>query len=1139
MSIKRLSQFLLLFISFTASKTLNAQGLEGIVVERYYESDAADANNASSNGSVAPLTVGSITYRVYVDMAEGYKFSQIYGTAEHNLLVNTSTNFFNDPNYGVTLNPATISTTNIRKHTAMIDSWFTTGGTANSKVGVMKIEDPDGTLGNQQNVLANDPGECIGLPINGLQGQDGMMPSSPTTFLVPNQLGLGSALQALDQTIGNSILIDNGAIAALGGIVGPTASNRVLIAQFTTNGDLTFELNVQIVNIASGAAENYVASNPNASELTHPSLIRGVNVAPTVAISFPLDNVNVNTGSNIVIVADVNDPNGTLITVEFFVDGISIGVDNSAPYTANYIAVEGNHTITATATDPDCAFGNSVPVDIVVSSNQPPSVSLTAPSSVIAGSSATFSATASDSDGSVTQVEFFINNISIGIDNTAPYSIDYVPSAGTGQSVKAVATDNLNSSTTSNIVIMDVIQNTAPSVSISSPEQGSAFIAPAEITITANATDGDGSVVQVEFFVNGNSIGLDNIAPFSMNWTSVSGNASITATATDNNGATTTSQPVSIQIVDPNALPYYIGSQTINCDDGLFCIPFGVSITSPVDNIIGYDITINYDPTLLEPTGNVTLSNILADPQFIEVTTSIPNSGTLNITINFNGGSPDQNQFVGSGQLFCIEFDKLALFPAEGQSEITSSSIIESYISGVIEQLGSAGFAYTVINTSYEANLEFWSDSSPIVYDSSNPNDYLVTRIYGASNGIVNTTSFAVPDLNGQFNHDLLTGTELSIERDINNIYTVQPLINAADAVLCKSLATGEFTPSVYQIIAMDVNLDGVVSAGDITQLKQRATLAIGEFQQAWNYDDNGNSNGEPSKDWLFIDNSTVANNPGYQISSTFPSDDGAGYSALRVPVIPFTLPANVNNFDPTGESCADIVPETYTAILLGDINGSYASYQADGQLKTGSQDYILVDLEEAFIQENMVSVPVYIKSNKTMNSIDLALKTASQNIQSALLKNIQSGLEGSNYSNQADQTIRASYFNLMEINKNAPSFYIEFETENVEVKSKDIVETFGLLNGEMAEVIFKEKITEATLENALFPVPNNGLFNFIANESGVASIYNSYGQMVENALIINKGLNTIQLNSPMSGVFTLVFKNAIENSQYQFVIQK
>ncbi len=147
-----------------------AQGLQGIVVEKYYSTDAADAANANANGAITPLPVGSTVYRVYVDMAAGYKFSQLYGTVTHNLTVNSTANFYNDPSYGVAVNPGTISLVNIRKNTAMIDSWFTTGGAASTKAGVLKSEDTDGTLGNQQNILANNAGGCFGLPINGATG---------------------------------------------------------------------------------------------------------------------------------------------------------------------------------------------------------------------------------------------------------------------------------------------------------------------------------------------------------------------------------------------------------------------------------------------------------------------------------------------------------------------------------------------------------------------------------------------------------------------------------------------------------------------------------------------------------------------------------------------------------------------------------------------------------------------------------------------------------------------------------------------------------------------------------------------------------------------------------------------------------
>ena len=259
--------------SFAAAQ---AQGLDGIVVERYYKANAADVSDATAQGAVVPLTTGSITYRVYVDMAAGYKFSQIFGSSTHAMTVSSTANFYNDPNWGVSLDPGTVSTTNIRKNTGMIDSWFTTGGTAVGKVGVRKIDDTDGSLGNAQSILANNPGSCFGSPINGATSFDGMVSAIANSYLEPNVLGLGSALDVLDQTAGSSITINDGAIAALGGVVGATADNLVLIGQFTTTGSLSFALNVQLINISTGVAENYVASSPVSGELTSASLTQTI-----------------------------------------------------------------------------------------------------------------------------------------------------------------------------------------------------------------------------------------------------------------------------------------------------------------------------------------------------------------------------------------------------------------------------------------------------------------------------------------------------------------------------------------------------------------------------------------------------------------------------------------------------------------------------------------------------------------------------------------------------------------------------------------------------------------------------------------------------------------------------------------------
>jgi GH18 family chitinase len=90
--------------------------------------------------------------------------------------------------------------------------------------------------------------------------------------------------------------------------------------------------------------------------------------------------------------------------------------------------------------------------------------------------------------------------------------------------------------------------NPPPSVSITSPVAGATFTAPASVTINASASD-NGSVTKVEFFNGSTKLGEDTSSPYSYTWSNVAaGTYSLTARATDNGNATTTSSPVSITV---------------------------------------------------------------------------------------------------------------------------------------------------------------------------------------------------------------------------------------------------------------------------------------------------------------------------------------------------------------------------------------------------------------------------------------------------------------------------------------------------------------------------------------------------------------------------------------------------------------
>ena len=88
--------------------------------------------------------------------------------------------------------------------------------------------------------------------------------------------------------------------------------------------------------------------------------------------------------------------------------------------------------------------------------------------------------------------------------------------------------------------------NLPPVVSISSPANGATVAT--HFTLTANATD-DGTVTNVAFFADGSLLGNDTAAPYSWTWNNASvGSHALTAVATDNNGAATTSAVVSITV---------------------------------------------------------------------------------------------------------------------------------------------------------------------------------------------------------------------------------------------------------------------------------------------------------------------------------------------------------------------------------------------------------------------------------------------------------------------------------------------------------------------------------------------------------------------------------------------------------------
>ena len=91
--------------------------------------------------------------------------------------------------------------------------------------------------------------------------------------------------------------------------------------------------------------------------------------------------------------------------------------------------------------------------------------------------------------------------------------------------------------------------NKPPTVALTSPANGSAFTSPAKITLAATASDPDGSVTGVQFFNGTTLLADDTSAPYSYLWKlGAAGTYTVTARATDNAGAVTTSSPITVTV---------------------------------------------------------------------------------------------------------------------------------------------------------------------------------------------------------------------------------------------------------------------------------------------------------------------------------------------------------------------------------------------------------------------------------------------------------------------------------------------------------------------------------------------------------------------------------------------------------------
>lgn len=177
-----------------------------------------------------------------------------------------------------------------------------------------------------------------------------------------------------------------------------------------------------------------------------------------------------------------------------------------------------------------------------------PSVVLNLPQSDSNNVSGSIEAVASDTDGSITKVEFYYNAQLLETITQTPYVFSWENVPNGSYPIVAKAHNNAGNVASSNTVtvLVDNQGNIAPSVALQTPVGVSGLTSG---SVEATARDTDGKIQRVEFYYNGDLVGTFTNAPYVLTWHDVpSGDYELTAKAYDNAGAVTTSDAVVVRV---------------------------------------------------------------------------------------------------------------------------------------------------------------------------------------------------------------------------------------------------------------------------------------------------------------------------------------------------------------------------------------------------------------------------------------------------------------------------------------------------------------------------------------------------------------------------------------------------------------
>jgi endo-1,3(4)-beta-glucanase len=153
--------------------------------------------------------------------------------------------------------------------------------------------------------------------------------------------------------------------------------------------------------------------------------------------------------------------------------------------------------------------------------------------------------------------------------------------------IKLTVSDGAYTANSDVLVLVQQTSNSNPTVNITSPSENQSFPQDLDITISASASDLDGTISKIEFYDGATKLGEDTSSPYSYTWVNASvGAHQINAIVTDNDAGEGTSQIVNISVLEVQSC-----SETSNeAQEGAFSTGF-----TAVFETVGTNVNITFE----------------------------------------------------------------------------------------------------------------------------------------------------------------------------------------------------------------------------------------------------------------------------------------------------------------------------------------------------------------------------------------------------------------------------------------------------------------------------------------------------------------------------------------------------------------